>query len=80
MQQHVHACMRASTACPSVHPLSTTHPGFPSPLQPEYKQLRRWSLLWRRGSVAHAPVQKLAVAYWCFHYAKRIVETFTIHK
>ncbi|GLC34092.1 hypothetical protein PLESTB_000836600 [Pleodorina starrii] len=25
-------------------------------------------------------VQKVAVAYWCFHYAKRIVETFTVHK
>ncbi|PNH05191.1 Trans-2,3-enoyl-CoA reductase [Tetrabaena socialis] len=28
----------------------------------------------------HSLVQKLAVAYWCFHYAKRIVETYTIHK
>lgn len=27
-----------------------------------------------------ALVQKLALAYWSFHYAKRIVETFTIHK
>ncbi|GIL45180.1 hypothetical protein Vafri_2504 [Volvox africanus] len=28
----------------------------------------------------HHLVQKLAVAYWSFHYAKRILETFTVHK
>ncbi|EFJ53040.1 hypothetical protein VOLCADRAFT_72272 [Volvox carteri f. nagariensis] len=28
----------------------------------------------------HHLVQKLAVAYWCFHYTKRIIETFTVHK
>lgn len=33
-----------------------------------------------RRPVAHAPVQQLALAYWSFHYTKRIVETFTIHK
>lgn len=27
----------------------------------------------------HSPVQTFAMAYWCFHYAKRIVETFTVH-
>lgn len=32
------------------------------------------------GGTQHALVQKLACAYWCFHYAKRIVETFTVHK
>ncbi|KAG2491148.1 hypothetical protein HYH03_010589 [Edaphochlamys debaryana] len=29
---------------------------------------------------AHALVQQAACAYWVLHYAKRIVETFTIHK
>ncbi|KAG2447625.1 hypothetical protein HYH02_007543 [Chlamydomonas schloesseri] len=32
------------------------------------------------GGPQHALVQKLACGYWCFHYAKRIVETFTVHK
>jgi hypothetical protein len=26
-----------------------------------------------------ALVQKLACAYWVFHYAKRIFETYTVH-
>ncbi len=34
----------------------------------------------RRRPVQHRPVQTLAMAYWCFHYAKRIVETFTVHR
>lgn len=25
-------------------------------------------------------MQKLALAYWSFHYAKRIMETFLVHK
>lgn len=25
-------------------------------------------------------VQKLALAYWTFHYVKRILETFFVHK
>lgn len=35
---------------------------------------------WHKGPVSHAPVQLLALAYWSMHYAKRIVETFTIHR
>ena len=26
------------------------------------------------------PVQTMAVAYWTFHYAKRIFETFFVHR
>lgn len=26
------------------------------------------------------PVQTMAVAYWSFHYAKRIFETFVVHR
>ena len=26
------------------------------------------------------PVQQLALYYWSFHYAKRILETFFVHK
>jgi very-long-chain enoyl-CoA reductase len=28
----------------------------------------------------HQLVQKIALAYWSFHYIKRILETFTVHK
>ncbi|MEW5304386.1 MAG: hypothetical protein WDW36_006997 [Sanguina aurantia] len=30
--------------------------------------------------VQHALVQKLATAYWCSHYAKRIYETYFVHR
>ena len=29
---------------------------------------------------AKSPVQVLALAYWSFHYAKRIAETFFVHR
>ncbi len=34
----------------------------------------------RRAPPTRYPVQQLAVAYWSFHYAKRILETFFVHK
>ncbi|CAL5190369.1 unnamed protein product [Lathyrus oleraceus] len=30
--------------------------------------------------VIHHPVQTYAMYYWCFHYAKRILETFFVHR
>ncbi|KAL5101623.1 hypothetical protein RYX36_005950 [Vicia faba] len=30
--------------------------------------------------VVHHPVQTYAMYYWCFHYAKRILETFFVHR
>ncbi|KXZ51775.1 hypothetical protein GPECTOR_11g219 [Gonium pectorale] len=38
------------------------------------------ALPFERAPTEHHLVQKLAVAYWMFHYAKRIVETYTVHK
>ena len=32
------------------------------------------------GNPSHCLAQKLATAYWCFHYAKRIYETYFVHK
>ncbi|PKI46564.1 hypothetical protein CRG98_032906 [Punica granatum] len=32
------------------------------------------------SSVTHHPVQTYALYYWCFHYFKRIMETFFIHR
>lgn len=34
---------------------------------------------WADSVPAKTLVQKVACAYWVFHYAKRIVETFTVH-
>mmetsp|Transcript_29455 Transcript_29455/g.83074 ORF Transcript_29455/g.83074 Transcript_29455/m.83074 type:complete len:307 (-) Transcript_29455:210-1130(-) len=35
---------------------------------------------WHSGPVTRDKVQTLACAYWSFHFAKRIVETFTVHR
>ncbi|KAG1674397.1 hypothetical protein FOA52_012924 [Chlamydomonas sp. UWO 241] len=35
---------------------------------------------WHKEPVEHSLVQLAAVAYWSFHYTKRIVETFTVHR
>ena len=32
------------------------------------------------GIPAKSQVQKMALAYWTFHYAKRIFETFFVHR
>lgn len=37
-------------------------------------------LLACRGPTKHSLTQTLALAYWCFHYTKRIFETFFVHK
>lgn len=34
----------------------------------------------RRRAPPKALAQTLALAYWSFHYAKRILETFFVHK
>ena len=33
-----------------------------------------------RRAPEKSAVQRLALAYWSFHYAKRILETFLVHK
>lgn len=35
---------------------------------------------WATGPVSRGPVQGMACAYWVFHFAKRIAETFTVHR
>lgn len=33
-----------------------------------------------RGPIPHHPIQTLALAFWSFHYTKRIMETFFVHR
>lgn len=33
-----------------------------------------------RKPVEKTLIQKLALAYWSFHYTKRILETFFVHR
>lgn len=33
-----------------------------------------------RAPMEHGIVQNLALGYWTFHYAKRILETFFVHR
>ncbi|GMH32245.1 hypothetical protein BSKO_00079 [Bryopsis sp. KO-2023] len=35
---------------------------------------------WHSGPVQHGVVQQLAMGYWIFHYLKRILETFFVHR
>lgn len=35
---------------------------------------------WAKKVPAKGPVQNMALAYWTFHYAKRIFETFFVHR
>jgi very-long-chain enoyl-CoA reductase len=35
---------------------------------------------WYSGPFTRHLVQDIAVCYWCFHYAKRIFETYTVHR
>ena len=35
---------------------------------------------WAKKIPAKGPVQNMALAYWTFHYAKRIFETFFVHR
>jgi hypothetical protein len=34
----------------------------------------------RGGSSERSAVQTLALCYWSFHYVKRLLETFLVHK
>lgn len=49
-------------------------------LYPIFYQFPNICYFWWREPVPRYPVQQLALLYWSFHYAKRIVETFTLHK
>mmetsp|Transcript_2250 Transcript_2250/g.5965 ORF Transcript_2250/g.5965 Transcript_2250/m.5965 type:complete len:308 (-) Transcript_2250:690-1613(-) len=35
---------------------------------------------WNKAPVQHSLVQQVACAYWVFHYAKRIAETYLVHR
>ncbi len=46
---------------------------------PHQQEVISITLLCRHIPKKH-PVQTMALAYWSFHYAKRIFETFVVHR
>ena len=46
---------------------------------PFHQKVMSITLLCRHIPKKH-PVQTMALAYWSFHYAKRIFETFVVHR